>query len=103
MNLDINNTSCTFTIKITDKLTFDNFYDFIQCYQSAKDIGSEFIVDLRRACHIDVSGLGMLLLLREYVDNIKGKVSLVFPTQNNQVDRMLKIANFDKTFEIKKM
>jgi len=103
MNLDTNISNCTFTIKITDKLTFDKFYDFIKCYQSAKDIGSEFIVDLRRACHIDVSGLGMLLLLQEYVDNIKGKVSLVFPDQNNQVNRMLKIANFDKTFKIKQM
>jgi len=92
---------CTFTIRVINKLSIENFYDFRSFFQSAKNIGSIFIVDFGEAEHIDVSGLAMLLMLQEYIDNLDGKVYLVFPDKDNQVNKMLKLANFDKFFEIK--
>ena len=69
MNIDSNIIDCTFTIKVIDKLTLESFYDFLKLFQSAKNIGSEFTVDFRDACHVDVSRLGMLLMLC-YLRNI---------------------------------
>ncbi|WP_051092033.1 hypothetical protein [Colwellia piezophila] len=104
MSLHTSFTDFTFNIKVIEKLTFDDFYNFNNFFQTAKSIGAEFVVDLNDTVHIDVSGLGMLLLLQEYVTNLKGSVSLILPNQANQANQannMLKIAKFDKTFVIK--
>jgi len=98
VKLYTNITGCIFTIKVGKKLTFENFYDFRKFFQTAKNLGSKFIVDFGGAEYIDVAGLAMLLLLQEYIDNLEGKVTLVFPTQDNQANRMLKLANFDRIF-----
>jgi len=100
MKFYTNITSCIFTIKVSNKLTFEKFYGFRKFFLTAKNVGSKFIVDFSSAEYIDVSGLAMLLLLQEYIDSLEGKASLVLPAQGNQAYKMLKLAKFDEVFEI---
>ena len=62
------------------------------------DEGVTFHVDLRNTHYIDSSALGMMLLLREYAKCRGGSVIIDSPSE--QIDKLLKVANFEQLFVI---
>ena len=92
MNLQIKLSKCasTYTITLDDKLSADNFDDFRAVLLGIKCIGATFIVDLSRANTIDTSALGLILLLKGYIDILKGKVALKLPENGTHANKLIK-------------
>ncbi len=88
-----------YTIIVDDELSADNVDDFRAVLLGVNSIGATFIVDLSKAKTIDTSALGMILLLKGYVDILKGKVALKLPKNGTHADRSLKAASFHQIFE----
>ena len=58
-----------------------------------------FILDLSRTEYMDRSALGMVLLLREYIGDEKS--CLEIRNARPEVEKILRIANFDKLLELR--
>ena len=85
------------TVTIDGRFDFSLHKDFREAYKSQpNDI--EFRVNLSATDYLDSSALGMLLLLKKHAEN--GKVIIEKP--NEEVERVLTIANFDKVFQFDK-
>ncbi len=84
------------TIKISGRFDFSQHHDFRTAIEKAPDNVKSFVVDLGGTEYVDSSALGMLLVLRDKVENRKDRVKIVnaIPT----VKKVLEIANFDKLF-----
>ena len=85
------------TMHIVGRFDFQVHDEFRSAYCDINPGGVKFTVDLRTAEYMDSSALGMLLLLKEHAGDA-GKVEIVNSTSD--VLNVLKIANFDKLFEI---
>jgi HptB-dependent secretion and biofilm anti anti-sigma factor len=88
--------TCT-TIKVVGRFDFACHAAFREAYASAAD-GSDFIVDMADASYMDSAALGMLLLLREHVQQRGGHVSIT--NCKGQTYDVLQIANFHRLFKI---
>ncbi len=88
----------TLTIAVEGRFDFSQHRDFRNAYQNVTPSSMQFVVDLSRATYLDSSALGMLLLLREHVGGDPGSVRIT--GSNEEVRRVLKIANFDKLFTL---
>ena len=86
------------TIRISGRFDFSMHKEFRNSYQN-EDAGTAFVVNLGDTEYMDSSALGMLLLLKKYADSNGGRVTLTSPQEN--VSKVLEIANFDKVFDIK--
>ena len=87
------------TISITGRFDFGTHKEFRSAYQDLNGLFSSYIVDMKDVEYIDSSALGMLLLLLEHGKSCGGKV--VIAGCNPDIARILKIANFDKLFDIR--
>ncbi len=92
------NPSTDVHIVLGPQLTFDQYQEFRKAYEGRAKT-SKFIVDFTRTTYIDSSALGMLLVLREYVDNDRTRVELLHVGPD--VLRILKMACFDQLFTVK--
>ena len=85
-------------------IAIDGRFDFAQhkAFSDAnrdKDARSKrFVVDMSDSSYLDSSALGMLLLLREHVGGDPARVRITGSSED--VRRVLKIANFDKLFQL---
>ncbi|GMQ84099.1 MAG: anti-anti sigma factor HsbA [Gammaproteobacteria bacterium] len=95
---NISNNGNQGTIAISGHFDFSVHKEFRKAYQSTRGAGMRFEVDLSSVDHMDSSALGMLLLLREHAGGDKANVVLRNPSST--VERILRIANFGKMFEI---
>lgn len=86
------------TVCVDGRFDFGLYEDFRHAYESVAPSGTNFSVDLTRASYMDSSALGMLLLLKEYVGDSKS-VDILNPSE--EVKSVLKIANFDKLFNLR--
>lgn len=86
------------TITISGRFDFSVHKEFRDAYRSTRGAGMRFEVDLCRVDYMDSSALGMLLLLREHAGGDKADVVLRKPSST--IERILRIANFGKLFEI---
>ena len=79
-----------------ERFDFNLHREFREAYEGNPD-SRNFIIDFEKTEYLDSSALGMLLLLKEHAGD-SGKVEIV----NSKADvlNVLKIANFDKLFEI---
>ena len=82
----------------------DGSFD-VSAYEDFKDICQEnltdtnrFVIDMKDACYMDSSALGMLLLLREKTAGDKKRITLV--NVSDSVQSILEIAQFHKLFVI---
>jgi anti-anti-sigma factor len=57
----------------------------------------KYVVDLRQTSYMDSSALGMLLLLKDYADSKKSRITILC---GSEVREILAIANFDNIFTI---
>ena len=86
-------------INVKGRFDYRLSQQFRQAYSQIPDNdGITFNVDLSNASYIDSSALGMMLLLREYAKCRGGSVVIQSPA--DQVDKILKVANFEQLFII---
>jgi len=86
------------TIHVTGRFDFAAHQDFARVYKQYPKGERAFVVDLEQADYMDSSAMGMLLQLREYSDRAAGGVSLA--NGNEGIKEILRIANFDKLFNV---
>ena len=87
---------CT-VIRIKGRFDFSCHSSFRDAYSTAA-AGSDFVVDMEEASYMDSAALGMLLLLREHVQQNGGRVSIT--NCRGQTYDVLQIANFHRLFTI---
>ena len=87
---------CT-VIKVKGRFDFSCHAAFREAYTTAPD-SSEFVVDMEEASYMDSAALGMLLLLREHVQQNGGRV--IITNCRGQTYDVLQIANFHRLFKI---
>ena len=86
-------------INITGRFDYEASQDFRNAYRHLQETeGVEYHVDLSDASYMDSSALGMLLLLREHAKSHGGAVIIERPGE--QIDKILKVANFEQLFTI---
>lgn len=83
-------------VEICERFDFSTQAEFRTTYESESPANS-FILDFEKTKHMDSSALGMLLLLREYVGDIR-KVKLV--RCSNEIKKILEICHFQDIFDI---
>ncbi len=86
------------TIQITGRFDFSQHHDFRAAFEQTSDKVKSFTVDLGGTEYVDSSALGMLLVLRDKVNDRKDAVRIV--NANPSVKKILEIANFDKLFSL---
>ena len=84
----------TVTIKVDGRFDFSVHKDFRNAYKDY-DGKMGYRVNLSSTEYLDSSALGMLLLLKKHADS-----NVVIEKPNEEVKRVLTIANFDKVFKI---
>jgi anti-anti-sigma factor len=84
-------------IKIHGRFDFSCHSAFRAAYTSAPT-GVEYVIDFEEASYMDSAALGMLLLLREHVQQQGGHISLT--NCRGQTYDILQIANFHRLFKI---
>jgi len=85
-------------ITVSDRFDFSQYKVFRDSYCDCNLAGTEFRLDLSGANYMDSSALGMLLLLKEHADKIKGKIVIERP--NDSINKILEIAQFHHLMEI---
>jgi len=85
-------------ITVSDRFDFSQYKLFRDSYCDCNLAGTEFRLDLSGANYMDSSALGMLLLLKEHADKIKGKIIIQRP--NDSINKILEIAQFHHLMEI---
>ncbi|MCG7531827.1 STAS domain-containing protein [Psychrobium sp. MM17-31] len=85
-------------ITVSDRFDFSQYKLFRESYCECNTPGTEFRLDLSNANYMDSSALGMLLLLKEHADKIKGKIIIERP--NDSINKVLEIAQFHHLMEI---
>lgn len=91
-------TNNTLEIEVGDIFNYSSQRDFREAYISHEQPGLAVKVQLGMTEFMDSAALGMLIQLRKYVEDHKGKVVLVNP--RNTVLKILKTAQFDRLFTI---
>ncbi len=86
------------TIKIIGRFDFSSQRDFRNAYQGQNQAVEKFVVDFSQTEYIDSSALGMLLLLKEYVESKNGRTELSKPAP--EIRKILTMSNFDQLFTI---
>ncbi len=84
----------TVTIKVDGRFDFSVHKDFRNAYKEQSG-GTDYRVNLSSTEYLDSSALGMLLLLKKHAES-----KVVIERPNNEIKRVLTIANFDKVFTI---
>ncbi|WP_295402943.1 STAS domain-containing protein [uncultured Thiocystis sp.] len=86
------------TIAIDGRFDFAQHKAFRDAYRDIDPKSKTFVVDLSGASYLDSSALGMLLLLRDFAGGDAGRVAI--SGCGEDVRRVLKIANFEKLFNL---
>ncbi|MFN3202638.1 MAG: STAS domain-containing protein [Bradymonadia bacterium] len=85
------------TITIEKDFTFLILSQFQAAFRSGQP-DDKFVIDFTQSSFIDSSGLGMLLMHREFAGGTDADITLAHP--NEEILRVLRIANFDQLFNI---
>jgi anti-anti-sigma factor len=85
------------TIRVVGHFGFTLHKKFREAWQNYQP-GTRYVVDLGETTYIDSSALGMLLVLREEVGGDHSDIRIA--RSNQDVRKILKIANFDQLFNI---
>lgn len=99
VNQQVSNDGKKVLINIKGRFDYRVSQQFRDTYRhlSGQD-GVAYHVDLSDTDYMDSSALGMLLLLREHAKCRGGSVHISKPSE--QVDKILKVANFEQLFMI---
>ncbi len=86
------------TITIDGRFDFAQHKAFRDAYRDIDPKRMRFVVDLSATSYLDSSALGMLLLLRDFAGGESANVVIIGCGED--VRRVLKIANFEKLFQL---
>lgn len=86
-------------ISIQGRFDFSLYKDFRNAYNDDCDSITEYTINLSATEYLDSSALGMLLVLKEQAGDSGSNISIV--GANEELMKILCIANFDKMFNIK--
>ncbi len=86
------------TIAVAGRFDFSVHKTFRDAYINYVSAGLRFILDLSLTEYMDSSALGMVLLLREHAGGDKAHVSI--RNARPDVEKILRIANFDKLLDM---
>ena len=96
---EVSNDGKKVDINITGRFDYKISQEFRDTYRQVPgQEGVAYHVNLSGASYMDSSALGMLLLLREHAKCRGGSVFIDRPSE--QVDSILKVANFEQLFTI---
>lgn len=85
------------TIFIEGKFDFSCHKAFKETYSDCSS-DTTFVLNMEKMTYLDSSALGMLLLLRDFSGGDQGSISLEGCNEN--VVKVLMVANFDRLFSI---
>lgn len=97
MSAAISPDAATVTIRVDGRFDFSTHQDFTRAYKAYPHGQHTYVVDLAGAEYMDSSAMGMLLQLREYANKSR---PVVLHKANDGIREILRIANFDKLFQI---
>ena len=86
------------TINVSERFDFSLHQAFRDSYQHIDQPGTSFRLDLSKANYMDSSALGMILLLKDHAEKLKGRVVIERP--NQAVSKILEIAQFQHLMTI---
>lgn len=86
------------SVKVDGRFDFSIQREFRMTYKDNNTPGVIFKVDLGSTEYMDSSALGMLLLMKEHCEKIKGTVVICNPS--SVIRQILETANFDTLFKI---
>lgn len=86
------------TIFVEGRFDFNLQQEFRNAYRYQKEQRDCYRINLARTEYMDSSALGMLLLMRDYAEEIKTRIVIEQPAE--QIRAILETAHFDKLFEI---
>lgn len=87
----------TVTVRISGAFTFSDRNAFRKA-TSGNDGQTRYILDFKRAEHIDSSALGMLLMLREMAGGEQADITLA--NCGESVSKVIHLANFQRLFKV---
>jgi anti-anti-sigma factor len=86
-------------ITLTGRFDFSVHKEFRDAYINLpKGPGLSYALDLSRTEYMDSSALGMVLLLRDHAGGDKARIKIL--NARPDVEKILRIANFDKLLEM---
>lgn len=85
-------------IMVDSRFDFSLHQAFRDSYSSYSGKKLDYILDLSRADYMDSSALGMILLLKDFVETNTSK--LVIKSPNDNVKKILEIAQFHRLMTI---
>ncbi len=88
------------TIAIHESFEFSQYQSFRDAYSEVDIEGIRITLDLSKAEYMDSSALGMILLLKDHVEELSGELIICKPSA--MVNQILEIAQFDKLLTIQR-
>ena len=85
-------------IQIEDRFDFSLHQGFRESYSQHDIKPAKFTLDLSKTTYMDSSALGMILLLKDYAENISADVIISKPSET--VYKILQIAQFHRLLTI---
>ena len=98
VNTELSEDGRTATIRVNGKFDFSIHKDFREAYTQFNPVPARTVLDLSGTEYMDSSALGMVLLLKEYLDADKKRLEV--RNARPEVEKILRIANFDKLMEL---
>lgn len=87
-------------IRAVNNLTVKDFSTFSSYFKLIQDKQLNAIVDLSAIEAMQLSGLGMLLMLKDVTDNLKTITQLILPPKGTTARLIIEVAKFDESFLI---
>ncbi len=97
MSITTTTTNNITQIIVSDRFNYNVHNEFRAAYKNTPK-ETQFIVDMNRTTYLDSSALGMLLLLRDHVDERSDKISII--GCNPEIKQILEMSNFTDLFDI---
>ena len=88
----------TLVITVDGRFDFSSHQEFREAYEHYEGRVQQYVIDMQATSYLDSSALGMLLLLRDYAGG--DTANIVIRHCNEDVKKILAIANFDQLFTI---
>lgn len=100
INKNLSKCGSELTIIIGEQLTLSEFKDFRSAFEHISLDCCLVKVDFNKTGYLDFAALGMLLLLKDVVTAVKGNLVLTFPVSENGAFKLIRAANFQRTFDV---
>jgi len=96
---DIDEEAQQLTIIIFSDFNFNSYNAFRDAYSNEKYLPYKIIIDLSKCTMLDSSALGMLLIMKKFLQKNDGEIEIT--GANDVVRNVLNIVHFEKKFSIR--